>query len=175
VSFKLGHCENTADKWEYEARIAKRFGFEQQLELPIPLPEMKEAANWGGLTYLEQCGQAVLSAMRSLAQGIWWCVGAPTHRAVWCGLAVNLVERSSLGKDKPSWSDPIIVNQQLSEWIVPELSITIGGPLPKSKGIINPQTGWKGASTEFWAAQRTVAGWSAPGLSHAHLGVRDLF
>jgi hypothetical protein len=45
VSFKLGHCENTADKWEYEARIAKRFGFEQQLELPIPLPEMKEAAN----------------------------------------------------------------------------------------------------------------------------------
>jgi hypothetical protein len=29
-------AEDSADKWEYEARIAKRFGFEQQLELPIP-------------------------------------------------------------------------------------------------------------------------------------------
>ncbi len=38
-------AEDSADKWEYEARIAKRFGFEQQLELPIPLPEMKEGAH----------------------------------------------------------------------------------------------------------------------------------
>jgi len=38
-------AEDSADKWEYEARIAKRFGFEQQLELPIPSPEMKAAAN----------------------------------------------------------------------------------------------------------------------------------
>jgi len=38
-------AEDSADKWEYEARIANRFGFEQQLELPIPLPEMNEAAN----------------------------------------------------------------------------------------------------------------------------------
>ena len=40
-------AEDSADKWEYEARIAKRFGFEQQLELPIPLPEptTKEAAH----------------------------------------------------------------------------------------------------------------------------------
>jgi hypothetical protein len=29
-------AEDSADKDEYEARIAKRFGFEQQLELPIP-------------------------------------------------------------------------------------------------------------------------------------------
>jgi len=29
-------AEDSADKWEYEARIAKRFGFEQQLELPVP-------------------------------------------------------------------------------------------------------------------------------------------
>jgi hypothetical protein len=37
----------SVNKWEYEARIAKRFGFEQQLELPIPLPSpaQKEAAN----------------------------------------------------------------------------------------------------------------------------------
>jgi hypothetical protein len=40
-------AEDSADKWEYEARIAKRFGFEQQLELPIPLPPpaSKEAAH----------------------------------------------------------------------------------------------------------------------------------
>jgi hypothetical protein len=37
-------AEDSATKWEYEARIAKRFGFAQQLELPIPLPEPKEAA-----------------------------------------------------------------------------------------------------------------------------------
>jgi hypothetical protein len=39
---------DSADKWEYEAKIAKRFGFEQQLELPIPLPQpaqQQEAAN----------------------------------------------------------------------------------------------------------------------------------
>ena len=43
-------AEDSTDKWEYEARIAKRFGFEQQLELPIPLPTTtsKGAANWGG-------------------------------------------------------------------------------------------------------------------------------
>jgi hypothetical protein len=28
---------DSADRWEYEARIAKRFGFEQQLELCIPM------------------------------------------------------------------------------------------------------------------------------------------
>ena len=40
-------AEDSADKWEYEAKVAKRFGFEQQLELPIPLPVpvQKEAAN----------------------------------------------------------------------------------------------------------------------------------
>ena len=36
-----------SDKWEYEARIAKRFGFERQLELPIPPPVQapREAAS----------------------------------------------------------------------------------------------------------------------------------
>lgn len=42
-------AEGSIDQEEYEAKIAKRFGFEQQLELPIPIPtpalEMKEAAN----------------------------------------------------------------------------------------------------------------------------------
>ena len=38
-------AEDSKDRWEYEARIAKRFGFEQQLELPIPLPIQQEAAN----------------------------------------------------------------------------------------------------------------------------------
>lgn len=39
-------AEDSADRWEYEAKIAKRFGFEQQLELPIPLPPaQQEAAN----------------------------------------------------------------------------------------------------------------------------------
>ena len=42
-------AEDSDDKWEYEARVAKRFGFEQQLELPIPIPlpapPMKEAAS----------------------------------------------------------------------------------------------------------------------------------
>jgi hypothetical protein len=42
-------AEDSVDRWEYEAKIAKRFGFEQQLELPIPMPvarsEKQEAAN----------------------------------------------------------------------------------------------------------------------------------
>jgi hypothetical protein len=40
-------AEDSADRWEYEAKLAKRFGFEHQLELPIPLtaPAMKEATN----------------------------------------------------------------------------------------------------------------------------------
>lgn len=40
-------AESSANKSEYESKIARRFGFEQQLELPIPLPSppMKEAAN----------------------------------------------------------------------------------------------------------------------------------
>ena len=33
-------AEDSVDRWNYEARIAKRFGFEQQLELPIPLPRL---------------------------------------------------------------------------------------------------------------------------------------
>jgi hypothetical protein len=40
-------AESSADKWEYESKIAQRFGFEQQLELPIPLPvpRQQQAAN----------------------------------------------------------------------------------------------------------------------------------
>ena len=42
-------AEDSEDKWEYEAKIAKRFSFERQLELPIPMPvarsEQQEAAN----------------------------------------------------------------------------------------------------------------------------------
>jgi hypothetical protein len=41
-------AESSADKTEYETKVAKRFGLEQQLELPILMPtpsEMKEAAN----------------------------------------------------------------------------------------------------------------------------------
>jgi hypothetical protein len=43
----LEMAESSSDKWEYEAKVAKRFGFEQQLELPIPLPvpAQQEAAN----------------------------------------------------------------------------------------------------------------------------------
>jgi len=47
----LGECwrwpKDAATKWEYEAKIARRFGFEQQLELPIPPPPAirQEAAN----------------------------------------------------------------------------------------------------------------------------------
>jgi len=38
---------SSATKWEYEAKVAKRFGFAQQLELPMPMPiiEKQEAAN----------------------------------------------------------------------------------------------------------------------------------
>jgi hypothetical protein len=42
-------AESSSDKLEYETKIAQRFGFEQQLELPILMPaaaaETKEAAN----------------------------------------------------------------------------------------------------------------------------------
>jgi hypothetical protein len=40
-------AESSADKWEYEGKIARRFGFAQQLELPMPMPivEKQEAAN----------------------------------------------------------------------------------------------------------------------------------
>jgi hypothetical protein len=43
----LEMAESSADKWEYESKIAQRFGFEQQLELPMPLPvpRQQEAAN----------------------------------------------------------------------------------------------------------------------------------
>ncbi|WP_426441886.1 hypothetical protein [Bradyrhizobium genosp. P] len=43
----LEMAESSADKWEYEGKVAQRFGFEQQLELPMPMPapETKEAAN----------------------------------------------------------------------------------------------------------------------------------
>ena len=45
----LEMAESSADKLEYETKIAQRFGFEQQLGLPIPIPaaatETKEAAN----------------------------------------------------------------------------------------------------------------------------------
>jgi hypothetical protein len=44
----LEMAESSADKWEYERKIAQRFGFAQQLELPMPMPiiaQEKEAAN----------------------------------------------------------------------------------------------------------------------------------
>ena len=43
----LEMAESSSDRWEYEAKVAHRFGFEQQLELPMPMPtqEMREAAN----------------------------------------------------------------------------------------------------------------------------------
>jgi len=43
----LEMAESSATKWEDEARVAKRFGFAQQLELPMPMPiiEKQEAAN----------------------------------------------------------------------------------------------------------------------------------
>jgi hypothetical protein len=47
----LEMAEDSTDKWDYEAGIARRFGFAQQLELPIPMPEIKrpptEAARTG--------------------------------------------------------------------------------------------------------------------------------
>jgi hypothetical protein len=44
-------AESSATKPEYETKVAKRFGFAQQLELPMPMPvvEEQEAANRGGL------------------------------------------------------------------------------------------------------------------------------
>ena len=46
----LEMAESSTDKLEYETKIARRFGLEQQLELPIPMPPtgMKEAATLGG-------------------------------------------------------------------------------------------------------------------------------
>jgi hypothetical protein len=43
----LEMAESSATKWEYEAKIAKRFGFAQQLELPMPMPviQKEKAAN----------------------------------------------------------------------------------------------------------------------------------
>jgi hypothetical protein len=43
----LEMAESSATKWEYEAKVAKRFGFAQQLELPMPMPiiEKQEGAN----------------------------------------------------------------------------------------------------------------------------------
>jgi hypothetical protein len=44
----LEMAESSSDKSEYETKVARRFGLEQQLELPIPMPtpaETKEAAN----------------------------------------------------------------------------------------------------------------------------------
>jgi len=39
-------AEDSADRSEYETRIAKRFGFEQQLELPIPMPALDVQATF---------------------------------------------------------------------------------------------------------------------------------
>jgi hypothetical protein len=43
----LEMAESSTDRWEYEGKVAQRFGFEQQLELPMLMPtqETKEAAN----------------------------------------------------------------------------------------------------------------------------------
>jgi hypothetical protein len=38
-------AESSADKWEYEGKIARRFGFAQQLELPRPIAQQHEVAN----------------------------------------------------------------------------------------------------------------------------------
>jgi len=40
-------AEDSTERWEWGGEDRKRFGFEQQLELPIPLPPpaTKEAAN----------------------------------------------------------------------------------------------------------------------------------
>jgi P63C domain len=40
-------AEDSMTKWEYEAKIAKRFGFEQQLELPIPPPPPRALDEYG--------------------------------------------------------------------------------------------------------------------------------
>lgn len=44
----LEMAESSVDKTEYETKVARRFGLEQQLELPVLMPtppEMKEAAH----------------------------------------------------------------------------------------------------------------------------------
>jgi hypothetical protein len=43
----LEMAESSTTKWEYEAKLAKRFGFAQQLELPMSMPilQKEEAAN----------------------------------------------------------------------------------------------------------------------------------
>jgi hypothetical protein len=43
----LEMAESSSNKWEYEAKVAKRFGFAQQLELPMVMPvaQKEEAAN----------------------------------------------------------------------------------------------------------------------------------
>jgi hypothetical protein len=42
----FGNGKVIATKWDYAVMIAQRFGFEQQLEPPMPMPvEMKEAVN----------------------------------------------------------------------------------------------------------------------------------
>jgi hypothetical protein len=40
-------AESSRDRWEYQAKVAKRFGFAQQLELPMIMPVVQkgEAAN----------------------------------------------------------------------------------------------------------------------------------
>ena len=40
-------AKSSTTKWECEAKLAKRFGFPQQLELPMPMPvkQKEEAAN----------------------------------------------------------------------------------------------------------------------------------
>jgi hypothetical protein len=43
----LEMAESSSDKMEYEAKVIARFGGEQQLELPIPMPPVQqvEASN----------------------------------------------------------------------------------------------------------------------------------
>jgi hypothetical protein len=48
ITFQKGPAlisKEASDDERGECRIARRFGFAQQLELPIPMPEMKETAN----------------------------------------------------------------------------------------------------------------------------------
>jgi len=59
----LEMAESSATKWEYEAKIAKRFGFAQQLELPIPLPPSSGEARGRRL------GRPTLAQRRHLRSG----------------------------------------------------------------------------------------------------------
>ena len=61
-------AKDSADKWDYEARIARRFGFAQQFELPIPMPETKEAASRGGPFLLRL---RLLLLLGDLLAGLW--------------------------------------------------------------------------------------------------------